>query len=131
MLVDTGSSLSWVAIDSCKSTQQAPCTDDSYFHYQDSATNTLSDRTKTIVYGSLVSTGSYMTDLVTSPTNSEVSGVVQMLGVTEQRSHIEESEFSGILGLAPDSESSGPLLVWQLYEKGKISANAFSIQLAP
>ena len=54
-----------------------------------------------------------------------------MLGVTEQRSHIEDSEFSGILGLAPESESSGPLLMSQLYEQGKISANAFSIQLAP
>lgn len=92
------------------------------FHYLESSTNELTDETKTIVYGSLNTTGQIMYDLISSPSDADTQGTVRFLSVPGA-----SENFMGILGLAPESESSGPLLVSQLFDQGKLSANEFSI----
>ncbi len=67
-----------------------------------------------------------MNDYLTLESDANARGRIKFLSVSDS-----EESFNGILGLAPESESSGPLLVSQLYAQGKVSANEFSIQMAP
>ena len=106
VLVDTGSSWTWFSTDQCVGeTSVVTCNPNSY-HYLESETNELTDETKTIVYGSMSTSGQIMNDLITSPMDQSTQGTVKFLSVPNAKEN-----FMGILGLAPDSESSGPLLV--------------------
>lgn len=67
-----------------------------------------------------------MNDEVGPNHDKDTSGRIDFLSVPGA-----SEKFQGLLGLAPASESSGPLLVSQLFNHGKLSADEFSIQLAP
>lgn len=71
-----------------------------------------------------------MTETLTMPSNKEVTGKIEVLGVPYQTSTASEL-YDGIMGFAPMDESAGPLAVHQWFDKGVLSKNEFSIALNP
>ena len=121
LLVDTGSSWTWVT--SCSSSawaggQSCP---EYYFDEKRSSTLTCSEKTKSIGYGGASSSveGPICEDEVKVWGTDDME--TRMPIILNQASYDGgEPSMAGIMGLSPDDESAGPLFISYLYENDKI-----------
>ena len=126
MLVDTGSSWTWVATDDCMEN----CKDSRVFHANASESLTHSTQSYDIKYGSGTIKGEMVNDQVGLLENDASTSSFPFLAVPTRVDHSTEL-MTGILGLAPGDKDSNPLFVDYLFTAGKIKKKEFSILLNP
>jgi len=123
LLVDTGSSWTWVATDKCKSTPTEKCDDTHLYHHRDSVTYKEAGKKYDIKYGSGIIKGLKATDSVYLPgmPRGKKTGVKDFpfLAVDSVPSAAKKI-MSGIIGLSPKDDSAGPLFVDYLFKQGAI-----------
>jgi hypothetical protein len=119
LLVDTGSSWTWVATDNCKSTPTEKCDDPHLFHHRDSVTFKEENKSYDIKYGSGVIKGKKVNDSMYLPgtPGGKKTGAnnFPFLSVDTKPSAAKKM-MSGIIGLSPKDDSAGPLFVDYLYK---------------
>jgi len=132
LLVDTGSSWTWVATDNCKSTPTEQCEDSHLFHHRDSVTYKSDGKSYDIKYGSGVIKGKKAYDSMVLPgmPGGKKTGAKNFpfLSVDTKPSAAKKM-MSGIIGLSPKDDSAGPLFVDYLYKQKQIPQPQYTIQI--
>ena len=103
------------------------------FHYLRSESFEETDQTKSITYASdHTIQGKVAKDTVGTDTADgfEASGFPFIIQGVPTDLLVNSGTNSGILGLSPENDASGPLFVSALYDQGAIKANKFSILMS-
>lgn len=128
LLVDTGSSWNWVQ--SCGPNFKGECPA-YYFNTSSSSSLECTEEYKYIRYASMWINGQLCKDTLHVYNTGDMR--VKMPFLLDHQTHDGHNgnrlskTFDGIMGLAPDDESSGPLFINHLYKAGKIKERKFSI----
>ena len=124
LLVDTGSSWNWV--NSCHSESPGECPD--YFYdLEMSSSVECGTETKHIKYGIGEIEGPICTDYIGLYGMDESLSVQMPFIARSVNPYAEQPFFDGILGLAPNDESSGPLLIEYIYGSKSINNKVFAV----
>ena len=118
LLVDTGSSWTWVASDNCKSTPSEKCTDPHLYHHRDSITYKETHKSYDIKYGSGIIKGKKVYDTMSLPGlpgGKKTSAKDFPFLSVDTPPSAARNLMSGIIGLSPKDDSAGPLFVDYLY----------------
>lgn len=141
--MDTGSSWLWVLSDLCKIDcgvfgdgvpifTQEELDEKKTFHKELSKSLRETNKTKSITYASQETiAGLIVQDTVKANTvdNLEATGFEFMTVMDPSHSLVDSGGISGIIGLAPESDSSGPLFISKLYDNDNIARKQFSMFL--
>ena len=130
MLVDTGSSWSWVK--SCDPSRSSYWQDNScpYFRQNDSSTLTSTGEDHSIEYGGgwMTISGPVYEDYMQPQGAAPDEVRAKMPIILKHVPRVTYAQpYGGILGLSPDDESAGPLFINYLYDQEKIRDKKFSV----
>jgi hypothetical protein len=114
LLIDTGSSWNWINACNFNKTSDAACPE-FFFNPNRSSSLQCSGDIKKINYGLGETEGYICTDSIEIDGLGSSSSVKMPLIMRQGPVYIDQPNFDGILGLSPQDESAGPLIMNYLF----------------